>query len=81
MVLKQITKKEMATLAKKIKDIAKGEDRPIDGVMVAACPAPHENKGGITVHINLIADVAKCHLCGVSMTVKAFIRKWEEGDD
>ena len=79
MVLKQITKKEMAALAKKIKALAGGEDRPIDGGMVAVCPA-HKDRG-ITVHINLIADKAKCHLCGVEMNVKTFIRKWEEDDD
>ena len=83
MVLKQITKKEMAVLAKKIKDLAQGEDRPIEGVMVAVCPGPHGSnvKKGITVSINLIADTATCKLCGVEMNVKTFIRKWEEGND
>ena len=79
MVLKQITKKEMAVLAKKIKDIAGGEDRPIDGVMCAVCPA-HKDRG-LTVTINLIADKAHCKLCGVEMSIKTFIRKWGEGDD
>jgi hypothetical protein len=82
MPTKPITKKEMAARAKKIKDLAKGEVRPIEGVLVCACPCTACRKvGKITVHVNLIADVAKCHLCGVEMSVKTLIRKWEEGDD
>ena len=76
---KQITKKEMAVLAKKIKSIARGEDRPIEGVMCAVCPA-HKDRG-VTVTINLIADKAHCKLCGVETNIKTFIRKWEEDDD
>jgi len=78
MPVKPITKKEMAAQTKKIIALAQGEKR-FEGVMACACPA-HKDKG-ITVSVNLPADTAKCHLCGVTMTVKTLIRKWEEGDD
>ena len=81
MAAKPVTKKEQNERAKKIKALAQGESRPIDGLIVCACPSPVHKDSGLTVVVNLIADTAHCHICGVETNVKTLIRKFEEGDD